>query len=227
MVLRINKIFKDAIGIGGIFHSAVQVYDYGEDEWSYGFCEEGSGVFSCPSSKNTMFRHRTTLFLGVTELDIQKVNEILRELSDEWHGYLYDPLSKNCNHFSDEFLSRLGVPKLPGWVNRFANAGDAALEMALNTECYLHKVKTEIVSASKSALKFFSGAGSATNDTKTGIESPSNGGSHRVHTSWFKTLASSGEKQCNNSSKNEVQDEVEPQQQTQQNMECNATTKLA
>ncbi|KAF8779553.1 hypothetical protein HU200_002506 [Digitaria exilis] len=45
-ILQINRIFKDRIGLGGIFHSAVQVY--GEDEWSFGFCETGSGVFSCP-----------------------------------------------------------------------------------------------------------------------------------------------------------------------------------
>ncbi|KAF5940975.1 hypothetical protein HYC85_022142 [Camellia sinensis] len=44
-----------------------------------------------------------------------------------------DLLSKNYNHFCDEFCERLGVPKLPSWVNRFANAGDAASEIAGNT----------------------------------------------------------------------------------------------
>ncbi|CAN6547113.1 unnamed protein product [Malus baccata var. baccata] len=36
-ILQINKIFKD------------------EGEWSFGFCEQGSGVFSCPSVNNRLF----------------------------------------------------------------------------------------------------------------------------------------------------------------------------
>ncbi|KAL3616743.1 hypothetical protein CASFOL_039137 [Castilleja foliolosa] len=62
---------------------------------------------------------------------VNKVNRILRELSREWPGHSYDLLSKNCNHFCDEFCERLGVPKLP--VNRFAHAGDAAVGIAGNT----------------------------------------------------------------------------------------------
>ncbi|KAL9675601.1 hypothetical protein QQ045_003803 [Rhodiola kirilowii] len=113
-IVHINKIFEDGIGLGGIFHSAVQVY--GDEEWSFGFCEQGTGVFSCPTGKKK-----------------SDVNQILRELSREWPGHSYDLLAKNCNHFCEEFCERLGVPKLPGWVNRFANAGDAALEVAENT----------------------------------------------------------------------------------------------
>ncbi|KAJ9679517.1 hypothetical protein PVL29_021439 [Vitis rotundifolia] len=130
-IVQINKIFKDGIGLGGIFHSAVQVY--GDDEWSFGFCEQGTGVFSCPASKNPMYTYRECIVLGRTNFSIFKVNQILRELSREWPGSSYDLLAKNCNHFCDEFCEKLGVPKLPGWVNRFANAGDAAMEVAGNT----------------------------------------------------------------------------------------------
>lgn len=111
-IVQINKIFKDGIGLGGIFHSAVQVY--GDEEWSFGFCEQGSGVFSCPSGKNPMYTYRECIVLGKTTCSISKVNQILRELSREWPGSSYDLLSKNCNHFCDEFCERLGVPKLPG-----------------------------------------------------------------------------------------------------------------
>lgn len=87
---------------------------YGEDEWSFGFCEQGSGVFSCPSGKNPMYTYRESIVLGTTDCSIFKVNQILRELSREWPGFCYDLLSKNCNHFCDELCERLGVPKLPG-----------------------------------------------------------------------------------------------------------------
>ncbi|CAK9185066.1 unnamed protein product [Ilex paraguariensis] len=127
-IVQINKIFKDCIGLGGIFHSAVQVY--GDKEWSFGICEQGIGVFRCPYGKNPMYTYRESIVLGETNFSISKVNQILRELSTEWPGKSYDLLSKNCNHFCNEFGERLGVPKLPGWVNRFAHAGDTAAEIA-------------------------------------------------------------------------------------------------
>lgn len=160
-ILQINRIFKDRIGLGGIFHSAVQVrlraasqippnegricfcfafaflpppdladfgwfslalfcsdpggaQVYGEEEWSFGFCENGSGVFSCPIGKNPMYTYRECIVLGETECSIATVNRILRELSREWPGHSYDLLSRNCNHFCDVLCERLAVPKLPG-----------------------------------------------------------------------------------------------------------------
>ncbi|OIW08047.1 hypothetical protein TanjilG_20148 [Lupinus angustifolius] len=192
-ILQINKIFKDGIGLGGIFHSAVQVY--GDDEWSFGFCEQGTGVFSCPSGKNPMYTYRESLTLGKTNLSIFKVNQILRELSREWPGSSYDLLARNCNHFCDEFCERLGVQKLPGWVNRFANAGDTAMEVAGNTALRLRQAKTEIVSASKVAYRFLLGV---TNNVKTDLESPSNsnreGGSPRFQATWLKNIITNGAK---------------------------------
>uniref|UniRef100_A0A803Q7S9 PPPDE domain-containing protein n=1 Tax=Cannabis sativa TaxID=3483 RepID=A0A803Q7S9_CANSA len=162
-IVQINKIFKDGIGLGGIFHSAVQVF--GEDEWSFGFCEQGTGVFSCPAG----------------------------ELSREWRGDSYDLLSKNCNHFCDEYCERLGVPKLPGWVNRFAHAGDAAMEVAGTTALRFRQAKTEIVTASKVAYRFLLGV---TNNVATPTESSgnSNRGSPRFQGTWFKNLVTTGAK---------------------------------
>lgn len=195
-IVQINKIFKDGIGLGGIFHSAVQVY--GEEEWSFGFCEEGSGVFSCPSAKNPMYTYRECIVLGRTDLPKSKVNQILRELSREWPGDSYDLLSKNCNHFCDEFCEILGVQKLPGWVNRFANAGDTAVEIAGNTAYRFRQAKTEIVTASKVAYQFLAGIAS-NNNTTAAIESP-NGSSNGTTTprfqqpAWFKNLVAAGAK---------------------------------
>ncbi|XP_043717127.1 deubiquitinase DESI2-like [Telopea speciosissima] len=202
-ITQINKIFKDRIGLGGIFHSAVQVY--GDEEWSFGFCENGSGVFSCPPSKNPMYTYRECIILGKTNFPVFKVNQILRELSREWPGNSYDLLAKNCNHFCDEFCERLDVPKLPAWVNRFANAGDAAMEVAGNTALRLRQAKTEIISASKVAYRFLSGVGS---NTLVNPESPSNSnrGSPRFQAGWFRNLISSVGNQPSDS---ELEDQAE------------------
>jgi hypothetical protein len=213
-ILQINKIFKDGIGLGGIFHSAVQVY--GEDEWSFGYCEQGTGVFSCPSGQNPMYTFRESIVLGKTNFSIFKVNQIIRELSREWPGNAYDLLSKNCNHFCDEFCERLAVPKLPGWVNRFANAGDTAMEVAGNTALRFRQAKTEIVSASKVAYRFILGV---TNSVKPGPDSPNNSNnevsSPRFQASWLKNLITNGAKPST-SSEAENQNGVVPIQPTRE-----------
>ncbi|XP_039060631.1 uncharacterized protein LOC120204634 [Hibiscus syriacus] len=185
IIVQINKIFKDGIGLGGIFHSAIQVY--GEDEWSFGFCEQGSGVFSCPSGRNPMYSYRESIVLGRTNFPIFKVKHILRELSREWPGSSYELLSKNCNHFCDDLCERLGVQKLPGWVNRFANTGDIAIEIAENIAVRLRQAKTEIVSASKVVYRFLVGVTSVSGGGK---DSPSNSnrGGPRFKAAWFKNI---------------------------------------
>ncbi|KAG8485916.1 hypothetical protein CXB51_020217 [Gossypium anomalum] len=213
-IVHINKIFKDRIGLGGIFHSAIQVY--GDDEWSFGFYEQGSGVFCCPSRKHPLYTYHEFMVLGRTNSSIFKVNQILRELSREWPGTSYDLLSKNCNHFCDELCERLGIQKPPGWVNRFANTGDAAIEMAENTALRFKQAKTEIVSASKVAYRFLVGVTSGS----TGGDNPprnSNSGSPRFQSAWFKNLITAGAKPSNSSEIETQEGDVVLQHQRQHN----------
>ncbi|XP_073310719.1 uncharacterized protein [Primulina huaijiensis] len=220
-IMQINKIFKDGIGIGGIFHSAVQVY--GDEEWSFGFCEHGTGVFSCSSTKNPMYTFRESIKLGETTFTIFKVNQILRELGREWPGYSYDLLSKNCNHFCDELCERLGVPKLPGWVNRFAHAGDTAVEIAGNTAYRFRQAKAEIVTASKVAYRFL--AGVASNNQINSPNSPgntSNRGSPRLQSAWFKNLMSTGAKPSSSLEVENQDEDVTLQRQRQEDLRQNS-----
>ncbi|XP_021651546.1 uncharacterized protein LOC110643476 isoform X2 [Hevea brasiliensis] len=188
---------------------------YGDDEWSFGFCEHGTGVFSCPSGKNPMYTYRESIVLGRTNFSIFKVNQILRELSREWPGSSYDLLSKNCNHFCDEFCERLGVPKLPGWVNRFANAGDAALEVAGNTALRFRQAKAEIVSASKVAYRFLVGVAS---NNGPAPDSPGNSsrGSPRFQATWFKNVITSGAKPSSSTEVDNQDEDMHLRQQLDQ-----------
>lgn len=218
-ILQINRIFKDRIGLGGVFHSAVQVY--GEEEWSFGYCENGTGVFSCPPGKNPMYTYRECIILGETNCSILKVNQILRELRREWPGDAYDLLSKNCNHFCNAFCERLGVPKVPGWVNRFANAGDAAMVVAGNTALRLRQAKTEIVTASKVAYRFMAGLASNSNSNSPANPASSgnsNRGSPGFQGAWFRNLVSVGAKPPGGASEVPEDDGTLPLQQ-QKSME--------
>lgn len=82
-------------------------------EWSFGFCENGSGVFSCQPKANPMYKYRESVPLGTTELSRSEIERILIVLRRDWPGASYDLLSRNCNHFCEEFCLKLGVEKLP------------------------------------------------------------------------------------------------------------------
>lgn len=138
-ILQINKLTKDTLGIGGIFHGAVEVsHDharqvtrvacrspfqkvamfpilqvYGE-EWSFGYCDRGSGVFSCKPKENPMYTFRETIEMGMTAMSESEAKALLKQLSLEWRGRSYDMLAKNCNHFCDELCQKLGVGPIPG-----------------------------------------------------------------------------------------------------------------
>ncbi|KAG0581635.1 hypothetical protein KC19_4G267500 [Ceratodon purpureus] len=154
-ILGLNRFMRGGIGIGGIFHGAVEVYN---KEWSFGYCESGSGVFSCQPKRNPMYTYRESLSLGRTELTRMEVEDVVQELSREWPGVSYDLLSRNCNHFCDSLCVRLGVQRVPLWVNRFANAGDAAFEAVDNTMAKLRQAKEEMLSASRNAMQFMFGS---------------------------------------------------------------------
>ncbi|CAA2983010.1 Hypothetical predicted protein [Olea europaea subsp. europaea] len=113
-LVQLNNVCKQVIPIGGVFHTAVQIY--GDEEWGYWQCDKGSGVYSCPAGKNLSYTYRERIVLGRT----------------------------NCSA-----TKRLGVPKLPSWVNRFADVGDTACE-AVRT---LQKTKDEMLAAGKEAYK--------------------------------------------------------------------------
>lgn len=53
-----------SLGLGGVFHGAVEVYG---EEWSFGYCERGTGVYACPPRKNPIYKFRESVALGVTQ----------------------------------------------------------------------------------------------------------------------------------------------------------------
>jgi len=104
----------------GAFHGAVEVYGA---EWSYGYCDEGPGVFDCPPKGCTAHSYRESVPMGQTSMSETEVKLLLKQLEGEWPGEEYDLLRRNCCVFSDEFCKRLGVGAIPGWVTNLAGAG--------------------------------------------------------------------------------------------------------
>jgi len=121
-VSKVNQLLKP-IGTGA-FHGAVEVYG---EEWSYGYIDEGTGVFSNAPKGCPMHTYRESVSMGETALSEEEVAKLIEEMKGAWPGVDYDLLRCNCCNFSDAFCVKLGVGNVPKWVTNLAGAG-ATLE---------------------------------------------------------------------------------------------------
>lgn len=122
----INNV-THALNLGGVFHGAVEVVG---EEWSFGYCVRGTGVYACTPKQNPFYQHRETLLLGRTQKSKQEVAAIISRLKIEWPGASYNLLNRNCCHFCEDLSKELGVGPVPGWLNRFAAGAEATLNFA-------------------------------------------------------------------------------------------------
>lgn len=128
-VRAVNGVFR-AVGTGA-FHAAVEVLGV---EYSFGYIEEGTGVFACEPKLCDMHNYRESLPMGESPLSPSEVADLIAKLSAEWPGEEYDLLKRNCCHFSDTFCQELGVGPIPGWVTNLAGAGATLKDTASATK---------------------------------------------------------------------------------------------
>lgn len=72
-----NSVTRDVMGVGGVFHGGVEINGA---EWSYGFCEEGTGVYICEPKKNPMYTYRwvavTRKFCYIKRQEQEKLKDV-------------------------------------------------------------------------------------------------------------------------------------------------------
>jgi len=128
----IEKLNKYLTAVGtGAFHGAVEVYG---KEYSFGFCQQGSGIFDNKPKGCSMHHYRESIELGDTALSEAEVKKLVEEMKPEWQGNQYDLIRRNCVIFSADFAKKLGVKDVPAWVTNLAGAGatiqDGAMQAA-------------------------------------------------------------------------------------------------
>jgi hypothetical protein len=69
VIMRVNNVTRD-FAMGGVFHGAVEVNG---KEWSYGYCDAGSGVYACLPKLNPQYTYRESIPMGVTALSLAQV----------------------------------------------------------------------------------------------------------------------------------------------------------
>lgn len=111
----------------GAFHSGVEVYGR---EWSFGmtFDDWSTGITWNPPGENPDHTYCEALSMGYTTLSPTQVWQLIEEMKCEWRGCTYHLLSRNCHHFSDAFCQKLGVNRIPTWLNDLAGTGAATVD---------------------------------------------------------------------------------------------------
>jgi len=117
--------------LGGVFHAGVEVLGR---EWSFGYCERGSGVSAIPPRGHSNHTFRESIAMPCTTLAEAQVKALIQEMSSEYNGSSYHLLRRNCCHFADDLCQRLGVGAVPPWLHRFARLGDGVLNISQDLE---------------------------------------------------------------------------------------------
>lgn len=125
-----------------MFHGGIEVNG---QEWSFGYCPTGTGVYCCRPKHNPMYTYRESLQLGSTKLTPHEVQDLIRRLKTVWQGHTYLLLQRNCCHFCEDFAKELGVEEVPGWLNRFAEASDATVTFFQSLWGNLRAVGSDLV----------------------------------------------------------------------------------
>jgi len=118
-IIRINvyDIFNvgplKTVGLG-VHHSGVQIGDHSEYQYGDGY---GISVIEPKTATGATFSH--SIDLGTIKQS--KVIKALREMYTEFTEDNYDLLSRNCNHFTEQFVRKLTLIRTPNYINRVAS----------------------------------------------------------------------------------------------------------
>ena len=99
-----NVILNRFLSVGGIYHVGIEVAGI---EWSYGYCEAGSGVFAVEPTKCKLGPFSEQVELGDTRLRADEIIRVLHRLRLEWVGPDYNVINRNCVFFCITFLREL------------------------------------------------------------------------------------------------------------------------
>jgi len=117
----VGKLNEALAAVGtGAFHGGVEVYG---TEYSYGFCQDGTGVFTNAPKGCSMHHFRESVDMGTTTKSKEETLKIIEEMKQDWPGKDYDLLRRNCVLFSKDFVDKLGAGPVPAWVTNLAGAG--------------------------------------------------------------------------------------------------------
>jgi len=126
--------------LGGVFHAGVEVHGL---EWSFNYSPSKTrpGISCMAPRKHPHHHYRETVDCGCMSIPFVEINRIISQMLEDYPGRDYDILRRNCCHFADDCLQRLGLGGVPGWVHRLARVG-ANVENMLRAAQAMHDMVT-------------------------------------------------------------------------------------
>lgn len=103
----------------GFFHAGVEVLN---TEFSFGWCSEGTGVYSCTPRQSPGYQYRDSIPMGRCMLSRSQIDRVIRTCAREWQGDSYNLVERNCCGFTNHLCVELGVGNAPPWINNLANS---------------------------------------------------------------------------------------------------------
>jgi len=141
----IMNVFTDQ---GGVYHVGIEILGV---EWSYGYCEDGCGIFAVEPGHCTLGPFKESVYLGKSNLDVDKLIKVLHRMSLDWNGPDYNITNKNCVVFSTNLLNTISSnAKLPSYTTSLTNLGLSLYGISKTKSISLEKLKPrDIFGASK------------------------------------------------------------------------------
>lgn len=104
----------------GLYHCAVEVYG---SEWSFLYFEHAwddytlTGVRGNTPKQLRGYIYRESLRMGVSPLEKVAVHAIIHSLMNDWRSAGYHLTHRNCVHFAEVFVRKLGLQvEIPTWI---------------------------------------------------------------------------------------------------------------
>ena len=120
---RFAEFFSEKMGV---YHVGIEVLGV---EWSYGFCESGSGIFAVQPGKCSLGPFKESIDLGSTSLTVEEIISVLHNMAPRWMGLDYNITRKNCVRFCKEFLNKLDPSlELPAYTVSMTELGSRFAE---------------------------------------------------------------------------------------------------
>jgi hypothetical protein len=142
----LTGLFRAVTGCG-LFHTGCEIrpvnsseassYEAPGVEYAFGPSNQpGTGVWEQIPKQLPSDREETGLFnkykqelpLGVFRMKPQKLKKAISFLKREWHGQQYDPLTRNCNHFTNAVCLLFVGKEIPKWINKLAGVGNSVMQ---------------------------------------------------------------------------------------------------
>merc|ERR1712137_473321 len=84
-----------------------------------------TGITHTQPRQQAKHMYRATMKVGPTPKTEAEVGGVLSRLVDDWPGSAYNPTSKNCLHFCNEFCRELELGCIPGWIDHIDHSSSS------------------------------------------------------------------------------------------------------